>query len=68
LVPASGASLLARIHYGIAALGVATIVPGIYMAIAGTGETFAKVGSVLTILSMVIFLVTVIRDGTRPQG
>lgn len=60
LVPAAGERMLAKIHYAIATLGVVTIVPGIVMAITQQGETLAKIGSVLTILSMLIFLYTVL--------
>ena len=60
LVPSAGASRLALIHYAVATLGVLLITPGIVMAIDGTGEALAKAGSVLSILSMLIFLWTVI--------
>lgn len=62
LVPTSGEYMLAKIHYGVATLGVLIIVPGIVMALQHSGETLAKIGSVLTVLSMLIFLFTVIRD------
>lgn len=62
LVPSAGDKMLAKIHYAVAALGVLIIVPGIVMAIRQTGEALAKAGSMLTVLSMLIFLFTVIRD------
>ena len=63
LVPAAGASMLAKIQAAVATLGVVLIVPGIAMAIRQTGETLAKVGSVLTILSMLLFLVVILTKG-----
>lgn len=66
LVPAAGERMLAKIHYAVATLGVVTIVPGIVMAMTQQGETLAKIGSVLTILSMLIFLYTVVTTRARP--
>ena len=60
LVPAAGASRLALIHYGVATLGVLLIAPGIVMAVEGSGEGLAKAGAMLSLLSMLIFLWTVI--------
>lgn len=65
LVPSAGASRLALIHYGVATLGVLLITPGIVMALDGTGEGLAKAGSVLTILSMLIFLWVVISTRSK---
>ena len=39
------------------------IVPGIAMAINQSGETLAKLGSVVTILSMVMFIVVLFAKG-----
>ncbi|MAW89121.1 MAG: hypothetical protein CMJ42_21595 [Phyllobacteriaceae bacterium] len=66
LVPTAGERMLAKVHYAVATLGVVTIVPGIVMAITQQGETLAKIGSVLTILSMLIFLYTVVTTRARP--
>ncbi len=60
LVPAA-AGRLAQVHFGVALVGVALMVPGIAMAQTGGSEALAKGGSVLSILSMLIFLVTVFR-------
>ncbi|PHP66901.1 hypothetical protein CSC94_12445 [Zhengella mangrovi] len=65
LVPDAAGRMLAKVHYAVALLGVLTIVPGIVMAVTQQGETLAKVGSMLTLLSMVIFLYTVISTRTR---
>ena len=63
LTPSAAASTLSRIHYGLALSGLVTLVPGIVLAISEQGETLAKLGSVLTILSMLVFLFTVFRHG-----
>ena len=63
LVPAAGDSLLAKIQAALAVVGVVLIVPGIVMALNHTGETLAKLGSVITILSMLVFIVVVATKG-----
>lgn len=62
LVPKAGENVLAKIHFAIATAGVLIIVPGIVMAIQQTGETLAKIGSILTLLSMLVFVFTVFRN------
>jgi cbb3-type cytochrome oxidase subunit 1 len=62
LVPAAGEKTLAKVHFGVATLGLVLIVPGIVMALNRSGEALAKAGSVLTLLSMLIFLWTVARN------
>ena len=59
---------LARVHFVIATLGVWTMVPGIALVTLGKGEGLAIAGSFLTLTSMLIFAVTVIRaaDLSRP--
>lgn len=44
-------------------VGIVVIVPGIAQALNQTGETLAKLGSVLTILSMLVFTYTVLFRG-----
>jgi hypothetical protein len=63
LVPAAGESLLARIQAGVAVVGVVLIVPGIVMALTQAGETLAKLGSVVTILSMLLFVIVLLTRG-----
>ncbi|MBT9383972.1 hypothetical protein KM176_08900 [Pseudooceanicola sp. CBS1P-1] len=63
LVPQAAEGLLAKIHLGLALLGVITIVPGIYLAIGQQGEALAKIGSVLSILSMLVFVIVVFTRG-----
>lgn len=65
LVPAAADSMLAKIHLCLALAGVAAIVPGIYLAIQERGETLAAIGSILTILSMITFLVVILTTGRR---
>ncbi len=62
LVPAAGEHLLAKVHFAVATAGVVLIVPGIAMALTGAGELLAKVGSVLTLASMLLFAVVVFRS------
>ncbi|MDK3017692.1 hypothetical protein [Pseudodonghicola flavimaris] len=66
-VPAAAGGMLARIHAAVATLGLVTIVPGIVMALNHSGETLAKLGSVLTLLSMLTFAVVVLTSG-RGRG
>lgn len=63
LVPAAGESLLARIQAAVAVVGVVLIVPGIVMALTQAGETLAKLGSVVTILSMLLFVIVLLTRG-----
>ncbi|MDF1855346.1 hypothetical protein [Pseudooceanicola sp.] len=65
LVPQAAAQALAKVHLVVALAGVVMIVPGIVMAIRTTGETLAKIGSLLTIVSMLIFLVVLLTSSRR---
>lgn len=65
LVPGAGDGMLARLHLGAAVAGVVLMVPGIAMAVSEQGETLAKIGSVLTLLSMLIFAAVVLRGAAR---
>ena len=64
LVPEAAQGRLAWLHLACAVAGVVMIVPGIVLALTGQGETLAKLGSVLSVLSVAIFAAIVIR-GTR---
>lgn len=70
LVPQAAAGLLARVHLGLATLGLAALVPGIVLAITGRGEGLAIAGSFLTLGGMVLFLFIVLRTGREaaPRG
>ena len=61
LSPRAAAAGLAKLHLGLATLSVIVLVPGIVMAITERGEGLAKSGSILAVLSMLLFLVIVLR-------
>ncbi|POF28886.1 hypothetical protein [Roseibium marinum] len=61
LVPQAAAGRLAIVHFALAVLTVVVLVPGIVLAINGDGEALAKIGSVLAVLTMLLFLITVLR-------
>jgi len=61
LVPEAGMTRLAKIHFGVATTGLVFMVPGIVMALRGDGEALAIAGSLLTLISMLIFSFTVFR-------
>jgi hypothetical protein len=63
VTPIAAGSRLATIHFGVALAGVVLMVPGIVMALRDTGEAVVAIGSILTALSMLIFLFTVFRNG-----
>lgn len=56
LTPRAAASILSRVHFGLATLGVWTMVPGIALAETGQGLALAIVGSLLTVSAMAVFL------------
>lgn len=62
LVPAAAEGMLPKAHFALALAGVVIVVPGIVMAISETTETFAKIGSILTLLSGIAFLVVVFKN------
>jgi hypothetical protein len=62
LVPASADTGLARFHFVVATSGLLLIVPGIVLAITERGELLAKVGSILTLISMLTFVYTVAKN------
>lgn len=54
---------LPLVHFGFALTGLLALVPGIALALSGGGEGLAILGSILTLVSMLIFLFTVLRHG-----
>jgi len=62
LVPAAAESRLAVLHFAVATIGVWLMIPGIVLAIRGTTELPAVLGSFATLGSMLIFLVVVLRN------
>ncbi|MGJ8570788.1 MAG: hypothetical protein ACSHXI_08815 [Hoeflea sp.] len=67
LSPTAAVSRLAGIHYLLTVASVLLLVPGIAMAISGSGETLAKIGSVLALASMALFTFVVFRHGVGAQ-
>lgn len=65
LVPRAAEGVLAKMQVLLAEVGVVILVPGIVMAIQGLGEGFAKAGSVIVLLSMVLFVWIVVRETAR---
>lgn len=57
LTPAAAERLLARLHFGLATVGLWIMVPGIGLAVTGGGEGPAIAGSLLTAAAMLSFLV-----------
>lgn len=62
LVPSAAASRLAKVHFAVATAGLWFMIPGIALAIRGVTEVPVIVGSLLTLLSMAIFVATVFRS------
>lgn len=63
LTPQAAQGWLPRLHAVTAIIGVVVMVPGIAIATTGGSPSLAIAGSLLTLASMLIFLVTVIRFG-----
>lgn len=63
LTPAAASSRLARIHTAVAILAVVVMVPGIALVINGGSPMFASTGAFLALVSMALFLITVLRHG-----
>ncbi|MFD1343703.1 hypothetical protein [Litorisediminicola beolgyonensis] len=51
------------VHYLLTVAKFLVLTPGIVLAITGQGEGLAKLGSVLTVLSMALFAFVVLRKG-----
>ena len=65
VVPDAAGKMLAKVHFAVAVAGVVIITPGIVQAVTERGETLAKVGSLLTLVSMLIFLFTVVTNRAK---
>ncbi|MDB5554667.1 MAG: hypothetical protein JWL86_4651 [Rhizobium sp.] len=61
LFPAAAETMLAKIHVATTHLAVWFMFPGIIMAIQGKGEMLAKTGSILAIITIVLFAIQVAR-------
>ena len=66
LVPAAGLSGLAKLHFAVQTIGLWLIVPGIGLAVMGITPALAGIGSIFTILGMLLFVIIVLR--TRGQA
>lgn len=60
VVPTAADTLVAKLHFALSVVAVFIMVPGIVMAINQTGETLAKLGSVLGIIVALMFLFVVV--------
>lgn len=63
LTPAANGARLARLHAGVALLGVCVMVPGIAIVIQGGTPAIAAGGAFLSLASMLIFVTTILRHG-----
>lgn len=61
LFPQAGTGLMAKLQVGLMHLGTILMFPGVIMAINGTGDGLAKAGSLLAILSMILFAVIAVK-------
>lgn len=61
LVPGAANGMLAKIQVGVTHVAVWLMFPGIFMAIQQKGETLAKLGSVASIIAILLFVVIVAR-------
>ncbi|CUH64653.1 hypothetical protein TG4357_01414 [Thalassovita gelatinovora] len=62
LIPEAQDGILPKLHLASSVLGLVAIVPGIVMALRLRGETLAIIGSILTLVSMLLFLVVVLKS------
>lgn len=68
LVPQAAQGLLPRAHFAFSVGGVATLVPGIALAIRDQGDMLARLGSVLSLVSMLLFLCVVMVNARQRQN
>lgn len=65
LFPAAGVARVAAIHFGLVVTGLVLMLPGLAMKLTGTGHAVStpllSAGSILTLLSMVVFAFIVFR-------
>lgn len=68
VVPQAARGWVPKLHFALALAGLVTIVPGIAIVLSGNGDVLAKLGSVLTLASMVVFAFVVFtRSGAAKQ-
>lgn len=61
LVPSAANGIIAKLQVATAHLSVWFMFPGVMMAILGKGDTLAKIGSILAIITIVLFVIQVAR-------
>jgi hypothetical protein len=61
LVPSAANGIIAKLQVAAAHLSVWFMFPVVMMAILGKGDTLAKIGSVLAVITIVLFIVQVAR-------
>lgn len=64
-VPTAAETRLAKIHVAVASLGVVLLAPGIALAVLGITEGLASIGSLVTILSMLLFVAVVFTNRAK---
>ncbi len=63
LTPVAATSKWAKVHYFLTVVSVVILVLGIVMALSENGAVLAKAGSVLAVLSTLIFLAIILKFG-----
>lgn len=63
VTPEADGTVLSKAHLAIALAGVLCLVPGIVIVVTSGARVLVAIGSILTVISMLIFLVTVARNG-----
>ena len=63
LTPAAATSKWAKAHYFLTVVSVVILVLGIVMALSENGAVLAKAGSILAVLSTLIFLAIILKFG-----
>lgn len=66
-VPAAAATRLAKAHFTLALVGLLFIVPGIAIVLLTGSDLLAKLGSILSLLSVIVFGIVVVRSA-RPAA
>lgn len=62
VVPGAAQSRLAMIHFAVSVVGLIVLVPGIAIVLSGGTESLAKIGSMITVAAMLLFLAVVLRN------
>ena len=68
LFPGSAQTMLAKIQVAATHLAIWFMFPGIIMAIQGKGDMLAKIGSIIAIIAIVLFLVQAARASSASRS